>query len=341
MKALFTSYPLKNLSIKNRVVVPPMVCFGYSDQTGYVTQKNEGHYRALAQGGAGMIVIEATCILPEGRLSLDQLGLWEDGQILGLSKLTKICHEEGAVCVVQLHHAGEKCHKSLGDFSVNDLSEAALEHLIEAYVAAAKRAEKSGVDGIELHGAHGYLLCQMASPQVNQRTDLYGGNLEKRLYFAKEIIKRIKQNCPELKFVAYRMGADEPDLKTGIEIAKKLESYGVDLLHVSSGLGGAEKPSVPETFKENWIAYMGSVIKKSVSVPVILVNGIRNSAHASELIEKGEGDFIALGRPHLVDAAWTQKVSSGAAPVDCLNCKPCRWFKDGSACPRKISETEK
>lgn len=338
MKALLSSYDLNGLVVKNRVVVPPMVCFGYSDEQGLVSEKNKMHYEAFAKGGAGMIVVEASCILPSGRLSLDQLGLWSDEQIEGMREIVKSAHNENSVILVQLHHAGEKRNKTLGEFSVNTLSEEDLESLIKAYIDAAKRAEMAGFDGVELHGAHGYLLCQMASVKTNQRTDAYGGSLDGGLLMAKKIIEGILEACPKFAVVSYRMGADEPDLETGIEIAKKLESYGANLLHVSTGMGGDAKPEVPEDFIENWIVYMGTKVKEAVSIPVTVVNGIRKSEHANELVEKGLADFIALGRPHLVDAFWTDKISNGEAPMSCINCKPCRWFKNGELCPKKANK---
>lgn len=337
MKSLFEAVPVGPLTVKNRICVPPMVCFGFSDHTGSVTEKNIAHYRALAEGGAGLIIVEATCVNPEGRLSLNQLGLWEDGHIEGMKALAHTCHQGGAKVIVQIHHAGDKRNRVLPElkpFNVNDLSLEAIETLKDQFIAAVKRAVAAGFDGVELHGAHGYLLCQMANPQVNTREDAYGGSLENRLRLAREIIEGIQAACPQMPILAYRMGANEPDLTAGIEIAKALEGYGVNLLHVSAGLGEDQSYLVPEDFKGTWIAYMGTAVKAAVSVPVILVNGVRTPEDAAYFTDRGLIDFVALGRAHLVDPAWTQKAEAGQAPITCLNCKPCRWFKDGYECPR-------
>lgn len=337
MKTLFESVQVGSLTVKNRICVPPMVCFGYGDQTGYVTDHNRAHYKALADGGAGLIIIEATCITPDGRLSKDQLGLWEDGQIEGMKTLVTLCHEAGAKVIVQLHHAGDKRNKVITElpaFDVNNLELQEIDAIKTAFIEAAKRAEQAGFDGVELHGAHGYLLCQMANPSINRRQDAYGGTLENRLKLAKGIIEGIQSSCPTLPILAYRMGANDPDLTTGIEIAKCLESYGVNLLHVSSGLGESQAHLVPEDFKGNWIAYMGTAVKAAVNVPVILVNGVKTPEEASYFTENHKIDFVAMGRAHLVDPMWSAKTENGQMPISCLSCKPCRWFKDGKECPR-------
>lgn len=337
MKALLSEIQVGNTTIKNRVVVPPMVCFKFSDEKGYVSESHYEHYEALAKGGAGLIVVEATCILPDGRLSMDQMGLWQDDQVEGMKKLVNLCHDNGAKVIVQLHHAGEKRAKAIDEaepFHVNTMTLEDIERIRSSFLSAAKRAEMAGFDGIEIHGAHGYLLCQLANPEVNQRTDNFGGSLENRLRLAKTIIDDVKTACPNLDIIGYRMGANEPNLEDGIAIAKALESYGVNLLHVSAGLGKDQSHHVPEGFKGNWIAYMGTAVKKEVSIPVILVNGVRLPEEAAWFVETGHIDMVALGRAHLVDPSWTQKAAAGELPVSCLNCKPCRWFKDGRECPR-------
>ncbi len=334
---LFDKIAVGNTEVKNRMVVPPMVCFGYSDETGRVTEANLSHYEALAAGGAGLIIVEATCIVPSGRLSLNQLGLWEDEQIEGMKKIAEVCHKNDAKVMVQIHHAGRSRSKSLNEvpFDLNTLTLGEIKEIQEAYVTACKRAEVAGFDGIEFHGAHGYLMSQWASPEANQREDQYGGSLENRLRFASEVIQQVKKEC-NFNILGYRMGGNEPELAEGIEIAKALEKMGVDLLHVSAGIGGGALPEVPEDFPGNWIVYMGTAIKKEVNMPVIAVNSIRKLEDITKLIDENAVDFVALGRPHLVDPMWTTKTQKGELPIECLNCKPCKWFKNGKDCPRVI-----
>lgn len=336
MQPLFKAAQVGQKTIKNRVVVPPMVCFKWSDELGLVSKAHLEHYESLAKGGAGMIVLEAHCIDPMGRLSLDQLGIWSDHQIEGLKEIVKRCQAAGSTVIVQIHHAGEKRAKGISEqpFSVNDLTLESVREIQMAYRAAARRVLEAGADGIELHGAHGYLISQFISPLVNKREDHYGGSFENRMRFAKEIIEGIRADLDHQLILSCRMGGNEPGLAEGIEIAKAYEAAGLDMLHVSAGISGETNPEAPSDFPHNWIVYMGTEIRKVVNIPVIVVNGIRTFEQANHLITADLADFAALGRAHLVDPEWSVKQLRGEMPVTCLECKPCQWFKDGKNCPR-------
>ncbi|MFZ5352474.1 MAG: tRNA-dihydrouridine synthase [Bacillota bacterium] len=342
---LFTEYTLKGHTIKNRVVMPPMVCFGFSGQDGYVTQNNIDHYRERAKGGTAVIIVEATCIAKDGRLSDTQLGIWSDEHIWGLSKIADVIHQYGSLALIQIHHAGFKTPAAVNEsplsasqydnngiisrsMTLNEINEIQAE-----YVNAALRAEKAGFDGIELHGAHGYLISQFASPITNKRTDEYGGSLENRIRFAKEIILKIKERVSKNFIIGYRMGGNEPTLDEGIQIAGMLEAYGVDLLHVSAGMPGDVLPSAPEGFPNNWIVYMGTEVKKHVSIPVIVVNGIRTPTAAEYLINKNLADFVAIGKGILADPNWTLHAQNAQSINACKECKRCMFYSNGSKCP--------
>jgi len=337
--------------------MPPMVCFGYAGTDGMVTARNLKHYEERARGGPGLIIIEATCVNPQGRLSDVQLGLWSDDQIEGFRKIADICHRYGAVVMLQIHHAGMAVHKNVtqdklapSDFQgVSNLGGMALKaramtldeiHQVQSdFVSTALRAQKAGLDGVELHGAHGYLISQFLSPLANRRTDAYGGSLIKRTRFATEIISKIRQTAGPDFIIGCRMGCDEPDLKSSIRIAKRLEQTRIDLLHVSLGMSSFVKtenyaePSIPEDFGYNWIVYGGTVIKKNVSVPVIVVNGIRTPRQAGYLIENGLADFAAIGKGLLVNPNWAIQAQKGQEAVTCLDCKRCAFFNPGTQCP--------
>jgi 2,4-dienoyl-CoA reductase-like NADH-dependent reductase (Old Yellow Enzyme family) len=215
--------------------------------------------------------------------------------------------------------------------------------LQEKYVAAALRAQKAGLDGIEFHGAHGFLISQFFSPRVNKRTDVYGGNLNNRVRFVSEIIAGIRQQAGNDFIIGCRMGCNEPDLKTSIKIAKTLEKSGIDLLHISIGLRPpADKgPAVPEGFNYNWIVYGGTEIKKHVNVPVIVVNGIRTPEQAAYLIEQGLADFTAMGIGLLIDPEWANKAQNHAPIIPCINCKTCKLFVRGGVCVQVKSAKKK
>ena len=333
----------------NRIVLPPIVIFS-AGTGGLVTDWHVSHYRRRAKGGCGIIIVEATAVQDTGRLRNSQLGIWNDKHIEGLSKLARVSKEHGAIALIQIHHAGLKSDNDItndrtsasayrdGDRIAREMTVEEIEVTQEAFVAAAVRAARAGFDGVELHGAHGYLLSQFASRVVNCRSDRYGGSAENRTRLAKEIIAGVRKRVQDLDFViGYRMGCNEPELSDGLEIAHLLESYGVDLLHVSAGFGGGPEPCPPADFPESWITWGGTEIAKHIEVPVIVVNGIRTHEQASWLLE-GRADFVALARALLVDPDWTLKAKSGEEIITCLECKPCEWFRDPDSCPRFDSE---
>lgn len=350
---LFLPITIKGKNIRNRAVMPPMVCFGEAGTDGFVTDKHISHYEARAKGGTGLIIVEATCIQRDGRLSDDQLGIWSDEHIPGLRKITDVCHRNGAVVILQIHHAGLKTPPSVVDVPVapsksedktsRELTIDEIEVIKQDFVKAALYAKVAGFDGIELHGAHGYLLNQFASSVTNHRTDEYGGDLNKRMKLSLDIIAGIRKELGHEDFIiGYRMGGNEPTLKDGIKIAKILEEAGVDLLHVSAGISDSNipLPETPKNFPFNWIVYCGTEIKKNVSIPVIVVNGIRTSDQAALIIENRLADFVAIGRGHLVDPDWANKAMNKLEATYCLECKPhCLWFEDGDLCPRQRAKT--
>jgi len=348
MNNIFSPITVKGFQIKNRIVMPPMVCFGGTDKSGQVTQKHIDHYEKRAKGGTGLIILEATCININGRLHETQLGIWCDEQIEGLSKIAKVCHNYGATALVQIHHAGFKTPKNVcGDIvapsnysdenlSARELTIDEIHEIQTEFVDAALRAKAAGFDGIELHGCHNYLINQFASPLINKRTDEYGGTLVNRMRFGTEIIEKIKNVVGEHFIIGYRVGGNEPTLENGIEIAKMLEMAGVDILNVSSGISDGNNPHPSMDFQFSWIAYMGTVIKKHVNIPVIAVNGIRNPKQASYLVENNLVDFAAIGRGLLADPEWVNKAKKEYEVNSCMDCTRCSWFTDGTKCPRNL-----
>ena len=356
MSNLFSSISVGGLTVKNRIVMPPMVCFGYSGEDGIPTEKNLSHYEARARGGVGLIIIEATCVSKIGRLANMQLGLWADNQVEGFTKIARACKPFGATILVQIHHAGLGAPKSVttdpvapsdyhgqarfgGGISARALTSHEIHRIQDEFVAAAVGAKKAGLDGVELHGAHGYLISQFLSPEINQRRDSYGGSLENRSRFAAEIIAKIKAAAGKGFIIGCRMGCNEPDLESSIAIAKILEKSGVDLLHVSSGMttlfsAEPEVPfPVPPDFNYSWITYGASQVKRNVGVPVIAVNGIRTPAQAAYLVENNLADFTSIGKGLLVDAEWANKAQQNREVTTCIDCKVCAYFRPGATCP--------
>lgn len=346
MSNLFEPYILKNHKIKNRIVLPPMVCFGWTDGDGFVSDRNVEHYEKIAKSGTGLIILEATCINKNGRLSNTQLGIWSDAHIEGLSRISAACHKHGAVVLIQIHHAGFMTPKTVIEQSVapsemitekvnaRALTIQELKDIQQDFVKAAVRAEKAGFDGIELHGAHSYLINQFMSPVANKRTDEYGGDLAGRSRFALEIINGIKEAVGKDFIIDYRMGGNEPMLEEGIQVAKVLENAGVDILNISSGIRSEEMPEAPEGFPYHWIVYNGTEIKKHVNIPVIVVFDIRTPERAAYLVDNGMTDFVAIGKSQLADHNWTKHAIEKNDTVSCLKCSRCLWYSDGEKCPR-------
>lgn len=346
MLPLFTSFNLKGIPVKNRVIMPPMVCPGYAGEDGFVTKRNLDHYRERAEGGPGIIVTEATAVTKNGRLSATQLGIWSDDHLEGLSQIPLIVKSFGAVSLIQIHHAGliapeGVTNQPLGpsanpqDARSRSLSVEEILQIRDDFIQGATRAREAGFDGIQVHGAHGYLLSQFASTYYNQRIDDYGGTLENRMRLAVEILDGIRNACGDSFLITYRMGANSPTLEDGIAIARYLETKQIDLLDVSHGGSLVSLPRPPKEFDYNWICYSGTEVKRAVNLPVSVVNEIRTPERANYLIENHLTDFVNLGRPILADPHWPSKAQHHEEMiVACLSCKPrCKWYTDSSLCP--------
>lgn len=347
MDSLFTPQKIKHLEIKNRIVLPPMVCFGSSEDGNFVSEKNINHYEAVAKGGSGLIIVEAAAVSKDGRLSVDQLGIWDDKFIEGLSKIVKVCHENSTKVFIQIHHAGLKAPKAVnedtisssdyidGNLSARELTQNEINQIHQDFVAGAIRAQKAGFDGIELHGAHGYLFTQFFSNKVNKRRDDYGGNLDHRLKIVRDIFKDIKDHVRDDFIIGIRMGCNENDLETSIDMAKRFEDMGMDFLHISTGFDNTPIDiGLPPDFPCNWIVYGATKIKEKVNIPVIAVNGIKKPEQARYLIDHNLVDFVAIGRGQLADPNFVNHIKEDSI-VNCLGCKPCGWFTKADNCPKR------
>ena len=304
MPKLFDSINIKNIKIKNRIVLPPLVRFSMVEKDGFVTDRVVEWYKDVCLGGTGLVIVEASAVMEDGKLRANQLGIWSDKFIPGLKQIADVCHECDVPVLIQLHHAGFK-------EGIKDVSEDSLDNILENFKTAFKRAKKAGFDGIEIHGAHTYLISQLNSRLWNLREDKYGGTFEKRMYFSKKLIEETRELFNDNFILGYRMGGNEPELKDGIEIAKYLENLGVDILHVSTGVPDPlikeeKKITSPENFPLDWVIYMGTEIKKSVNIPVIGVRKIKKESEASWLIENELLDFVAVGRAMLAKPNWAE-----------------------------------
>ena len=312
MSLLFQNKNIGNLQLKNKIVMPPM-CMYKSDESGEIKPFHHYHYVSRALGGVGLIIVEATAVEARGRISSNDLGLWSDEHIKKHKKLNKKCQYFGAKTAIQLAHAGRKSevvHSTpiapsqiafSDDLPYKMPDEATLENISDIkklFVNAAIRAKKANYDAIELHAAHGYLLCEFLSPLTNKREDIYGGTLENRCRLTLEIAKEIKQrvNLP----LIVRISADEWmndgwNIEDSIYLSKELEKIGVNAIHVSSG-GNQSKPDKMPKIEPLYQVNFAKSIIQNVTIPVIAVGLITNAKEGEKLLEEEYCDFVAYGR---------------------------------------------
>lgn len=312
MPNLFDPIAIKGLRLKNRIVMPPMFT-KMATPDGWIADRHIVHYTARARGGVGLIIVEHTYVLPNGKLSPGQLGLYDDNLIPGLRQLTGAVHREGTKIALQLTHAGSRTARELigeqpvGPWNIpapkdkenpRPLTILEIKNIVTAFREAARRAVEAGFDAVEIHGAHGFLLCQFLSPYTNQRNDEFGGSLEGRLQFPLEVIGEVKKICGEKIPVFYRFGADDM-IDGGLTreeaklAAPRLEQGGVDVLDVSGGLGGSQHARFSE---QGYFVPLAQGIKEVVTVPVIGVGNITQPEYADSIIREGRVDLVAIGR---------------------------------------------
>lgn len=312
MPGLFDPIDIKELRLKNRIVMPPMAT-GMATPEGEVTDRHIRHYTARARGGVGLIIIEHTYVLRNGKLSSGQLGLYDDKLIPGLRRLTDTMHKEGIPVAIQLTHAGSRTTREIigeqpvGPWNIpvptdketpRPLSVPEIGTIVTAFGEAVRRALEAGVDAVELHGAHGFLLCQFLSPYTNQRNDEYGGSQQGRLRFPLEIIGEVKRRLAGNIPLFYRFGADDM-IDGGLTreeaklVAPRLERAGVNVIDVSGGLGGSGQGHFS---KQGYFVPLAQGIKETVTVPVIGVGNITEPEYADTIVREGRVDLVAFGQ---------------------------------------------
>lgn len=349
MNEVFKKKNLAKLEIKNSLVLAPMVCFSFGAGDGFVSDKNINHYKQIAENGIGLIIVEATAVDPKGRLHIDQLGVWDDKHIDGLRKIVNVIHVAGAKAILQIHHAGLNASMEVTDELVSSSNYEArggqaralrleeIREIVRSFVDGALRAEKAGFDGVEIHGAHGYLLTQFFSEKVNKRIDEYGGSFEGRNKIADQIYKCIRYKTSEDFIIGIRMGFNENSLEDSIKRAQHFEKLGFDYLNISTGFDNSPIDiDVKKDFPGNWIVHGGSQIKKNVDIPVIGVNKIKEREQIKKLIEEDHLDFLAIGRAQLADYNFTKHLREDEEIITCIECRPCKWFTNGDKCPRHL-----
>lgn len=328
MEKVLDSLKIKKLSLKNRLVLPPMAT-NKANSDGSVNDEIISYYREITKGGYFSLVITEHAFVEEnGRCTSNQLSVADDSKINGLSEIADAIHKNGSYAVLQINHSGSKGINieenkapSPVDFTLdtackvkywkskNSLSEEEIKNITEKFKEAALRAEQAGFDGIELHSAHGFLLNQFYSSLTNKRNDNYGESIENRLRIHADIIKAIKDAVSDDFIIMLRLGAlDYNDggstLEDAVKAAEVLEKLGIDILDISGGLCGY---TVKGLSGAGYFGTVTSEIKKHISIPVILTGGINHIEEADQLLNDSKADLIGVGRAVLKDHEWAKK----------------------------------
>lgn len=340
---LLTPVTIRGVTLRNRIVMSPMC--QYIAQDGLASDWHLVHLGSRAVGGVGLIIVEATAVTPEGRISPGDMGLWGDQHIEPLARIVRFVHEQGAVAGIQLAHAGRKASceppwiggavlpperdgwdviaPSPIPFNDNDpkpiaLDEVGIEEIIAAFEAATKRALAAGFRVIELHAAHGYLLHEFLSPLSNQRTDQYGGSLENRMRLTLQVAERMRRVMPEEMPLFVRISATDWaeggwDVQQSVVLSRELKALGVDLMDVSSG---ALVPTVRIPVSKGYQVPFARTIRHEADMLTGAVGLITEAEHANEIVTSGDADLVFLARELLREPYWALKAEQelGADP---------------------------
>lgn len=342
------------LVLRNRIVMPPMEA-RLNGPDGSVTRRMIKYYAERAKGGAGLITIQNTHVDDKvSRSAPSQGGIHNDHMIAGLNELAETIQAYGAAAVLQIGHGGRQCAPGAtgrqpvapspipysGGIMPRELELAEIEEIQDAFAEAARRVKQAGFNGVEIHGAHGYLICEFLSPDANRRTDEYGGKLEARAKFALEIVRRVREEVGNSFTVGYRMSADEYvpgglTLKETTRFAKMLEEASVNYVHVSAGTYESLPHMVPPMYVESGhLVHLAEGIKKSVNIPVITV-GALDVETAEKALQEGKADLAALGRALIADPEIPNKLAS--ARIDDI--RPCIRGNEGCLTRFNLGQT--
>jgi 2,4-dienoyl-CoA reductase-like NADH-dependent reductase (Old Yellow Enzyme family) len=334
---LFSPFRIRSVEFANRIGVSPMC--QYSSQDGFATDWHLVHLGARAQGGAGLVTLEASAVTAEGRISPADLGIWKDDHIPALERIARFIHSQGARAGIQLAHAGRKASMTppfVGErlippaeggwqpvapsvlaFSSNyavplALDQAGIDATIEAFRQAARRAFAAGFDYVEIHAAHGYLIHEFLSPLANQRTDAYGGSFENRTRLALEVVDAVRAEWPAHLPLFVRISATDWaesgwNIDESVQLAHLFRDHGVDLIDVSSG---GQIPNAKIPIGPGYQVEFAARIRREANIPTAAVGLITDPVQANDIIAKGEADLVFLARAMLRDPYWPLRAAA-------------------------------
>jgi 2,4-dienoyl-CoA reductase-like NADH-dependent reductase (Old Yellow Enzyme family) len=331
MANLLTPLSFSGLTVRNRIVMPPMWS-GQATPDGCVTEKIIRYHQERAAAGCGLIIVEHSFVHPGGRHSATQMGVHSDKMMDGLHLLAAAIRREGAVAALQISHSGSRVTSTvLGGIkpvapsakrhpyeTAGEIPEALtatqIQEIVGAFGKAAVRARDAGFDAVEIHAAHGFLLSEFLSPLTNQRTDEFGGNAENRSRIHLQVLGEVQRLAGREYPVFIRLGAHDEtpgglELEDACQAAVRLEQGGVHLIDVSGGLQG----SCGLAKEPGYFVPYAAALKARVMIPIIVTGGIREPAHADRIIREGRADLVGIGRAMLEDAGWARKAIAALA----------------------------
>ncbi len=344
-KILFKPVQVGCVQLKNRIAMPPMDT-NYGNLDGTLSRKHYSYLSERAKGGAGLLIVEATSVsFPYGKISERQLKMNDNTVTTEWHDLTDTVHSLGAKIMVQLHHGGFMAvpaycggAESVTACATNyegspwpparEMSLDEVKEVINDFIKAAQIAQAAGLDGVEIHASHMYLINQFMTPLINQRTDEYGGNFENRGRMLREIVEGIRKACPKPFIVGVRLGVVDHipggiTLEDGVEYAKMCEAAGADMLNLSCGFYTSVNQSTESQWDEEGSRlYMSEAVKKAVSIPVAIVGKLRTPEFCAKAIEDNKADILCIGRQLICDPAWVNKIHFKKFDEirPCLNC---------------------
>ncbi|QFT89648.1 NADPH dehydrogenase [Bacillus sp. THAF10] len=313
--ALFSPFTIKGVTLKNRIVMSPMCMYSSHNEDGHVEDWHFTHYVSRAVGQVGLIMVEATAVQPQGRISAQDLGIWSDEHVAGFHELNKQINAHGAKTAIQLAHAGRKAMVDGDIYAPSalafnekmrtpvEMTQEDIQETVAAFVEGAKRSKAAGFDIIELHGAHGYLINEFLSPLTNRREDQYGGSAENRYRFLREIIDGVNAVWDGPLFVRVSANDYHPEGLTAedyVTYAKWMKEQGVDLVDVSSG---AVVPAAIDVFPGYQVAF-AETIKAGANIDTGAVGLITSGLQAEEILRNNRADLIFVARELLRDPYW-------------------------------------
>lgn len=332
MSSLFDPFTLKSVTLRNRIGVSPMC--EYSAEDGLANDWHLVHLGSRAVGGAGLVIVEATGVVPEGRITPGDLGLWTDAQIEPLARINRFMKQHGAVAGIQLAHAGRKASAARpwegGDHLADDrggwtpvapsatafgdgldkvphaLTAPEIKAVQAAFVAAAQRSLAAGFEWLELHSAHGYLSHEFLSPLTNQRNDEYGGSFENRSRFLLETTRAVRAVWPDTLPLTVRISCTDWveggwDIEQSVELSRRLKAEGVNLIDCSSG---GIVPHVKIPLKPGYQVPFAQRIRRDAQIATAAVGLISEPKLANEIVTSGQADVVLLARQLLRDPYW-------------------------------------